>query len=130
MNSKYTVLMLDDDDRILAAYSRLFGKTFKVIVTNQCSKAYEIINAQSDIALIVTDMKMPEENGIQFITNVKIAAPEIICILLSGDPESYEELSEKEKASVFSFLSKPCSPYLLAQNIENGIVAFEKNRLV
>jgi len=83
-----TVLLVDDEEMI----GRLFGEVlrrngYKVLLARESSEALDLIEQNSEISLMVTDLTMPGLSGTELIKKVKEIRPQIKAILCSGyDP--------------------------------------------
>ena len=79
-----TILCVDDEPNILSALRRLFRpKGYKVLVAESGKAGLELLqNEQVD--LVISDMRMPEMDGAQFLEHVRAQWPETVRILLTG----------------------------------------------
>ena len=79
-----TVLFVDDDEAILRSLERgLIDEPYNKLFTKSCTEALEILS-QEEVHVIVTDMRMPEMSGLEFIKIIKKEYPQIIRMVLSG----------------------------------------------
>ncbi len=101
------VLFVDDDDKILRSLEfGLIDEPYNTLFANSCKKAFEILN-QEEVHVIVTDMRMPEIDGHEFIKIVQEKYPHIVKIVLSGYCTDAALQTTIEKNEIFKVVSKP-----------------------
>jgi two-component system response regulator (stage 0 sporulation protein F) len=67
----------------------------------------EIIRNEPDVSVIISDMKMPGMNGIEFIQKAKELSPNIICFILTGFDITDEILFALQKELIHQYFRKP-----------------------
>jgi phosphoserine phosphatase RsbU/P len=126
-----TLLFVDDEANILSALKRElheWAKERNVEIRTATSgpdglRFLEV--AASRVSVIVSDLKMPEMLGSDFLLEVKARYPWIITILLTGFSET-QELMKAVKAGIFSYILKPWEPEYLKAELDK---AFETRRM-
>ena len=104
------VLFVDDEPKILEAYRRTLRKDFKVIPAEGGKQALELLANEEPFPVIVSDMNMPEMNGVQFLAEVKKRYPQSIRIMLTGNADQETASQAINVGDVYRFLNKPCPP--------------------
>lgn len=93
---KRKVLVVDDDDQVRSMLSRLLSRSYEVETAGNGRQALTALEGQS-IDLLITDIIMPEKEGIELITTVRAQRPKLPIIAISGggqvDPGQYLELA-------------------------------------
>lgn len=102
-----TLLLLDDEPNVLRALGRLLRRDgYEILMANRAEEAFEIL-ARNEVQVIITDQRMPEMCGTEFLSRVKGLHPDTVRIVLSG----YTDLSTVTEAinqgAVYKFLLKP-----------------------
>ena len=122
MNAK-PILLVDDEIKVLNSLTRtLSEESFDVIKPTQRSHdALEIIKATPDLALIISDYRMPGMNGIELLSQVHRTSPDITRILLTGAADLDMALDAINKGHIFRFLLKPCSEEDLIAAVKDGL---------
>jgi DNA-binding NtrC family response regulator len=100
------ILVVDDDDFVLDCFQRVLAQHFKLDTAPGPWEALHAISTRGPYAVIVSDMRMPAMNGIQFLTKAKEVAPESMGILLSGNLDPVE-MNDIPAELVFKILEKP-----------------------
>lgn len=114
------VLFVDDEPRVLEAIQRMLFDAvghWEVETATSGVQALELL-ANSRFDVIVTDMRMPGMDGAQLLEQVHERWPSITRIVLSGHTE--HENAMRALGSAHQFLSKPCSPRVLTEVVENA----------
>ena len=104
---KRNVLFVDDDEQILSALKRVFiEEPYETFFADSGEEAIEILQA-SEVQVIVTDMRMPQTDGLELLEIVKNKYPCIIRLVLSGYTEIDVLLTAINQGQVFRFITKP-----------------------
>ena len=115
------ILLVDDDPYLLKAFSRLLRNFFVIETALGGEKGLESNRTNGPYAVVVSDMNMPEMNGVQFISNLKQIAPDSVCILLSGQCDKNDIIEALGEDGLFCIVDKPCNWEHMRQAIEDGI---------
>jgi CheY-like chemotaxis protein len=120
------VLFVDDEPHILEAIQRTLRKRVAMHIACSGSEALRVLSEKGPFALVVSDMRMPEMNGAQFLSRVREQSPESVRMILSGQADMEATVAAVNEGHIFRFLSKPCGPDQIMAAIEDG---FEQYRL-
>ena len=108
MNKK--ILFVDDDLNVLKSYKRTYRKLYNIVTAlsgeEGIKKLYE---SEEDFAIVISDMKMPEMNGLKFLAEVKKLFPKKLRIILSGNPDLLDVKEAEKNKDIFKYLKKPCN---------------------
>ncbi|MBX7081264.1 MAG: EAL domain-containing protein [Nannocystaceae bacterium] len=123
-----SVLFVDDDPGVLANLRRgLWREPLEILTASSARAALELLH-QREVDVVVSDEKMPEMGGAEFLTLVRQLHPETCRVLLSGQADVDAALRAINDARVFRFLTKPCPPADLAGCIGEALAAREQRR--
>lgn len=115
MANRKRILFVDDEPNILQGIRRMLHKKRKewhILFASSGAEALDILST-SECDVVVTDMKMPQMDGAEFLNRVRERHPKISRIVLSG--QSDPEMLLRSVKSAQQYLSKPCdSDQLLA----------------
>lgn len=103
---KTSLLYVDDEPINLKLFKLNFDKHFDLYVAENGMEGLELIK-EHDIPIIVTDYKMPEMNGVEFIDAVKKIKSSIVCFILSAYEESEIRGFSQNPNAIDGFISKP-----------------------
>lgn len=115
------VLFVDDEENVLNALKRQFRKNYKVSTANCGAAALQSIQNEGPFDVIVTDMQMPEMNGVQFLERAQKLAPDSVRLMLTGNADQKTAVDAVNKGNVFSFYTKPCTAELMAQALQKAV---------
>ncbi len=131
-NRKFNVLFIDDEKSILDALKRQFYKetNFNNFYILNPLDAIDVIKKEN-IDIVVSDVLMPEMDGVDLLVMIKEQFPNIPRILLTAQKDYQTSIRAIEKAEVFGFLTKPWkSSYLLGHlNMAAKIIDHTKPQL-
>lgn len=109
MYKNYSILFVDDEVHILNSLRRgLLEEEFNCFFAESAKKAIEILKTK-EIQVIVTDMKMPEMNGLELLKHVQAFYPSMIKLVLSGYNQLPQVLATINQVEIFNFILKPWS---------------------
>ena len=114
---KRRVLFVDDEPMVLQGLGRVLRSernNFETYFAKSGSEALSLL-AKEHFDVVVTDIRMPQMNGLQLLAEVKNLYPDIVRIILSGEPD-LDVLMKSVNVS-HQFLNKPCDPELLKATI-------------
>lgn len=114
MNNDLKILVVDDEPNILQGFQRQLRKQFDIAVAESGTAALHMLESSGPYAVIVTDMRMPTMNGLELLQRVKQQFPQTIRVMLTGNVDYRTAIRAVNEGSVFRFLTKPCSPEVLA----------------
>jgi response regulator RpfG family c-di-GMP phosphodiesterase len=121
------VLFVDDEPKLLAALKRHLGEQFDITTATGGVAALDMLSASHPFAVVVSDMRMPGMNGIDFLGEAKKRLPNTVRIMLTGCAEFQIAVDAVNEGNIFRFLAKPCQPETLAKAVQAGL---EQYRLV
>jgi FixJ family two-component response regulator len=116
------ILMVDDEDAVLVGYQRMFRNEFQIETAPGGAAALAALEATGPYAVVVSDMRMPEMDGTQLLRKVKLAAPDAVRIMLTGDADVRSAVSAVNEGSIFRFLTKPCNKDTLGKALTAGLM--------
>lgn len=106
-NTSSTLLCVDDEASILSALKRLFRPHGYVILTATSGKEGLALLEKEHVDLVISDMRMPEMNGAQFLEQVKNQWPDTVRLLLTGYAEMSATVDAINKGGIYRYISKP-----------------------
>lgn len=119
------ILLVDDEPSVLQGYRRHLHKRFDVSICEEPARALEMIEAEGPFGVVVSDYRMPEMNGVEFLSEVRRRQPTATRIMLTGQADHEATLAAINEGHIFRFLTKPCPPEALASSIADGMELYE-----
>ncbi len=104
---KRTVLFVDDEEKILKSLKRSFvDEPYETIFANSGKEAIEVLK-RKEAHVLVTDMRMPEMDGLELLKIVREKHTHIIRMVLSGYADTDALLASINQGEIFRFITKP-----------------------
>ncbi len=107
MHPKLKILFVDDEPHILEALSQLFDAMYDVHTANSGAEAIEYVRQTPDVAIVVSDQRMPQMKGIDVLKAIKEISPDTVRILLTGYADADAILDSVNVGEVFRYIKKP-----------------------
>jgi len=102
-----TLLFVDDEANILSSLRRLFRPLgYKILLAENGVEGLKTL-ANNNVDLIISDMRMPEMDGAEFLTKAAKQSPETVRILLTGYADVESTISAINKGKIYKYISKP-----------------------
>ena len=119
------LLLVDDEENILRALTRVFRHDGYTVLTATSGAAGLARLAEQEVGVVISDQRMPEMTGVEFLNHVKERHPDTLRIVLSGYTELKSVTDAVNQGSVYKFLTKPWEDDLLRQHVENAFLHYE-----
>ena len=107
METNRKIIYVDDEQINLELFKINFRNDFQVFTADSALKGLDILAQNNDINVIVSDLKMPHMNGLEFIERIKTENPSKVCILLTAFMESDVMLKAINNELIFRYIMKP-----------------------
>ncbi|MGN0855156.1 MAG: sigma-54-dependent transcriptional regulator [Kiritimatiellia bacterium] len=118
---KPKILIVDDEKPTRDVMARILGASYTCLTAPDATQAMNILAAQPDVALILTDYKMPGENGVELIRKAKASYPALSAILITAFGE-IDLAVEAMRHGADDFLTKPITDLgRLERHVANAI---------
>jgi len=115
------VLFVDDEPAVLEAIALNLRRNYDVVTATSAAAGLEHLEAESDFAVVVSDMRMPKMNGATFLAMARETAPDVVRMLLTGYSDLEATIKAVNHGQLFRFLTKPCSKETLTDAIECAV---------
>jgi len=103
------ILCVDDERNVLKALRRLFmdEEDYDILLAESGEEGIEILAAEQDVRLVVSDYRMPGMNGVEFLAQVNERRPDTIRIVLSGYADTAAVVEAINLGQIYKFIPKP-----------------------
>lgn len=128
--TKIRVLYIDDEVNNLVAFKANFRRVYDVYTAESAAEGRQVL-VEKDIQIIITDQRMPNMTGAEFLESIIEEFPHPIRILLTGYADMEAIVDAINKGQIFRYLRKPWNEQELKMTIENAFEVFslrEQNR--
>lgn len=117
----FTVLCVDDEKNILSSLKRLlFREDYELLFATSGAEGLELLKKHS-VQVVISDMKMPNMNGAEFLEQVANTYPDTYRMILSGFADLGATIDAVNKGRIHRFLQKPWDNDQLKKAIDGGL---------
>lgn len=121
----HTILCVDDEENILASLQRLFRKIdCKVLIATSGEQALTMLKDQP-VTMVISDERMPNMKGSEFLSRAKDVAPDSIRILLTGYADVTSAITAVNQGGLFRYVTKPWDDNDLLTTVHAGLSLYE-----
>jgi len=125
--TQFGVLYVDDEIHNLNSFKAAFRRDFNIYVAQSAREGRRVLD-QNEIAVIVTDQRMPGMTGIEFLESIIPVYPDTIRILLTGFSDVNAVMDAINRGQVYKYLVKPWADEELKMYIQNAIEIYNLRR--
>jgi two-component system, NtrC family, response regulator HupR/HoxA len=104
------ILIVDDEPRVLDALEAILAADFRVLRAEGGEQALAVLRAEPDIAVIITDYKMPGMTGVELLRRSQDIAPEGLRIVLTAYTDVDSLMEAINTGRIYHFIAKPWDP--------------------
>ncbi len=130
---KPSILCVDDEPNILSALKRLFRGAGLAVHTAVGGHAGLALLETTPVDVVISDMRMPEMDGTQFLEQVRQRWPDTVRLLLTGYSEINSIVGAINRGEIYRYISKPWDDndvvLIVRQALERKTLELEKRRL-
>lgn len=127
-NNRPVIMLVDDEKSNLDAMSALLEEQFNVIGASSGQLALEQLKAMdagADLKVIISDYRMPNMNGVEFLNASLSIYPNCMRMILTGYADLEMVIKSINEARIFKFLRKPLSPPELVLNVSRAVEVYD-----
>jgi two-component system NtrC family sensor kinase len=128
-NHTAKILCVDDEPNVLRALRRLFmdEDQFEILTAESGAAGLEILSQEQDIAVVMSDYRMPEMNGVEFLRQVHEKCPKTMRIVLSGYADTASVVEAINVGHIYKFIPKPWNDDELRINVARAVETYFLN---
>jgi two-component system response regulator (stage 0 sporulation protein F) len=118
MSEPITLLYVDDEPINLMLFAVVFKRKFTILTAGSGLAGLDLLRKHSSIKAVISDMRMPEMNGLEFIRKAKAEYPRLCFFILTGFDLTDEILQAINEGLILKFFRKPFD----SKDIEESVV--------
>jgi diguanylate cyclase (GGDEF)-like protein len=123
-----TLLLLDDDENVLRSLVRLFRRdSYRILAASNVRDAFDLL-ATDDVQVILSDQRMSDMSGTEFLGRVKMLYPDTVRLILSGYTDLSTVTDAINRGAIYRFLTKPWNDDDLRQHIRQAFRTHDELR--
>jgi two-component system probable response regulator PhcQ len=126
---KYAILYVDDEEHSLKYIKRYYASKFRFLIAPNAAEGYKILEEQhAEIAILMSDQRMPGEKGVQLLEKSRQNFPHILRILATAFTDIDAAVAAVNSGAIYKYMSKPFDLKLLEMTLLRGIEFFVVQR--
>lgn len=128
------LLIVDDEEAILETMSFTFEDDYEVFTSTSASEALKLLDQHTPISVVISDQRMPEMTGVEFLARVFKRSPATQRIILTGFADMNAIIRAINDGHVYAYITKPWEPDQLKQVVrraaDHNALTVENERLL
>lgn len=125
MQTPRSILLVDDEANITSALKRTLRRDgYNILTANSGAEGLNLL-AIHEVGVIISDQRMPQMTGVDFLRKVKALYPKTFRMVLSGYTELESVTSAINEGAIYKFLTKPWEDEQLRENVREAFQRYE-----
>ncbi|NEU77220.1 response regulator [Hassallia byssoidea VB512170] len=122
---KLKILVVDDEPDNLDLLYRTFRRDFHVLKADSGINALEVLAASGEVAVIISDQRMPEMKGTEFLSKTVPQFPDTVRIILTGFTDIEDLVEAINAGQVYKYITKPWDPGELKAVVQRAAETYD-----
>jgi signal transduction histidine kinase len=133
MTQRHTILVVDDEADVVRSVQDLLRLDYRVLGATRAADGLRLMEDE-EVHVVMTDQRMPEMTGVEFLRRVRGAFPEAVRLLITGYADIRAVIDAINQGNVYRYITKPWDPDELQSIIHEAADRYdlivERNRLM
>lgn len=130
MSEKVKILYVDDEENNLMSFKACFRIRYSVLLAPSANDALVQLENNPDVKVVITDQRMPEITGVEFLKMIVEKYPFPIRIMLTGYANFEDTVDAVNLGRIFSYLNKPWEEKTLDDTIQKAIARYDEEAFI
>ena len=122
--TRHTILVVDDEPDVVKSVQDLLRYDYRVLGATSAAEGLKIME-DNEVHCVMTDQRMPETTGVEFLTHVRGEHPDAVRLLFTGYADIRAVIEAINQGNVFRYLTKPWDPDELQAVIRQGCERYD-----
>lgn len=122
---KAKMLVVDDEPDNLDLLYRTFRRDFQVLKAESGVRALELLESEGEVAVIISDQRMPEMKGTEFLSRTVPQFPDTMRIILTGFTDVEDLVEAINSGQVYKYITKPWDPNELKAVVQRAAETYD-----
>jgi sigma-B regulation protein RsbU (phosphoserine phosphatase) len=123
LNPIYSILYIDDEEQNLISFRSTFRRDYHIHVATSGKEGLEIME-KHHIQLVITDQRMPDMTGIEFLEQIVPLYPDCMRMIMTGFSDMEAIIQAINKGNIYRYISKPWNREELKMNIDSALEVY------
>lgn len=116
------ILCVDDEQNVLRALRRMFlDEDYEILTALSAEEGLGVLDQEKDVQLVISDYRMPGQNGVDFLREVCRRRPDTVRIVLSGYADAGAIVDAINEGQIYKFIPKPWNDDDLKVTLDNAL---------
>jgi two-component system, probable response regulator PhcQ len=126
---KFAILYVDDEEKSLKYFARAFQDQFRVFTATNAQDGYALLEQHKDeIAILITDQRMPGEKGVQLLERARQLRPKIIRMIATAYSDLDAAIDAVNTGAIYKYVHKPWEVATLELTLRRALEFFMVQR--
>ena len=122
---KFAILYVDDEEMSRKYFTRAFSESFRIFTAGNAREGLKIIQEKgAEIAILMTDQRMPGEKGVWLLEQTRELRPAILRILVTAFTDMDAAIAAINSGAIYKYISKPWDKMHLELELKQGLEFF------
>lgn len=122
---KFAILYVDDEEKSLKYFARAFSEHFRIHTASNAQDGLALLEKHADdIAILMTDQRMPGEKGTWLLEKARALRPNLVRILATAYSDMDAAIAAVNTGSIYKYITKPWDPPQLENTLKRGLEFF------
>src|ERR1700745_3505608 len=122
---KFAILYVDDEEKSLKYFTRAFEDQFRILTAINAQEGLKVLEEHADeIAVLMTDQRMPGEKGVWLLEKARQLRPRIIRILATAYSDMDAAMAPVNPGAIYKYVTKPWDPPQLENTLKRSLEFF------
>jgi len=122
MTTTARILIVDDEAHVLSSLKRLLRPSgYDTSTCGSAKEALQLIETSPPFDLVISDYRMPEMNGVEFLTKVRSCSPDSVRMVLSGFADAGSIIAATNEGHIYKFIPKPWDDSFLLASVSDAL---------
>lgn len=122
---KPKMLVVDDEPDNLDLLYRTFRRDFRVFKADSGASALDVLSQEGEVAVIISDQRMPEMKGTEFLSKTVPDFPDTVRIILTGFTDVEDLVDAINSGQVYKYITKPWDPNELKVVVDRAAETYD-----
>jgi two-component system, NtrC family, sensor kinase len=129
MAEQIRILFVDDEKNVLKSLERTFlDEDYEILTAGTGAEGLAVLQSIAPVQVVISDYRMPEMDGVEFLRKVRNQWPDTVRIVLSGYADTASIVSAINEGQIYKFIPKPWNDDELKVAIVNAIERYFLNK--
>lgn len=122
---KFAILYVDDEEKSLKSFARAFADQFRILTAATAQEGFRVLDQHKDeIGLVMTDQRMPGEQGVWLLEQARELRPRIVRVLATAYADLDAVITAVNSGAIYKYVTKPWDPPHLEMTLKRGLEFF------